>query len=82
MSKKKRDNKHSPKHEHSKRGIKLPPATGKLYWHDGYWTDPRWSPNTTPDVVQQIRQDWNNLEWVKQTEWYKKQMANNLLEKH
>lgn len=82
MGKKKRDNKHSPQQHQKKGGIKLPPATGKLYWNDGYWTDARWCPNMSPDVVQQIREDWNNLEWVKQTDWYKQKMANNELEKH
>lgn len=81
MGKKKRSEKHSVS-EQKKKGIKLPPATGKLYWSDGYWTDPRWGMNTPDDVARQIREDWENLEWVKQTDWYKDKMAKGLLEKH
>ena len=53
-----------------------------MFWFDGYWTDPRWTINTPDDVAAQIREDWSNLEWAKQTEWYKDKKAKNLLEKH
>ena len=79
MSKKQRNEKHAV---NKPVGIKLPAPTGKLYWSDGYWTDPRWCPNPSLELLRQIREDWSNLEWVKQTDWYKDKMSKNLLEKH
>jgi hypothetical protein len=81
MSKKQRNTKHGVS-EQKKSGIKIPSSPGKLYWTDGYWTDPRWSIDTSAKVASQIRRDWEDLEWVKQTDWYKEHMAKDLLEKH
>lgn len=81
MGRKKRNQKHGAGGQ-KKGGMNLPPATGKLYWTDGFWTDARWSPETTSAEAAQIRLDWSDLNWVKQTAWYKEKMANNELEKH
>lgn len=82
MGKKKRNQKHGGQATQKKGGLNLPEPTGKLYWSDGLWSDPRWSPETTGEEAAQIRSDWTNLEWVKQTDWYKEKKSKGLLEKH
>lgn len=57
------------------------PGSDKLFWVDGYWTDPRWKkvillPKEEGNkLVNEISANWKDLSWVEQTEWFKEKMA-------
>lgn len=61
--------------------LKPEPNSDKLYWVDGFWSDPRWRLfHTLPEeecrkLYQEIKNDWSNLDWVEQTEWFKEKIA-------
>lgn len=81
MGRKKRNQKHGESNAPQSK-VNLPKATGKYYWSDGFWTDPRLNKDCTTEEIAAIREDWRDLEWAKTTDWYKEKKAKEELEKH